>query len=350
MAIVWCGVDVSKRQLDVAIAGQHRTLTNDARGHARLVEWVRQVAGAAAVHVVVEASGGYEQPLLWHLHAAGLRVHLVEPKRVRAWAQAQGRRAKTDRIDAEVLRTYGEVCRPPAWQAPEAALQEMLWALGFLQLVQAMKGQCKNFREKLPYKPHCPAVVQVGSALLLEVQEMLEEWIFAMLQARLQAVPAWREAMQRLRTVPGVGERLAVYLTVFFLWWEVHTQGHGRVRALVAMLGLDPMTAVSGGRAVRPAHISRRGWPWLRGMVYMGAWNAARHPQNVLGQFYRRLRARGKCHKVAVVACSRKVLIWAYAVFRSGQKFDPQLAQPRNSAMPVHPVTPSQSTEDAMVA
>jgi transposase len=109
-AILYVGLDVAKASLQLDLAGKSHALTNDAKGHARLLKLLRDRPGA---HVVCEATGGYEQPVVRACHAAQAPVSIVEAGRVRHFAKAKGLRAKTDPIDATVLGEYGAPSNPP---------------------------------------------------------------------------------------------------------------------------------------------------------------------------------------------------------------------------------------------
>ena len=109
--ILYVGLDVAKLSLELHLAGRLHSLANDAKGHAQILKLLRRQPSA---HVVCEATGGYEQPVVRALHAAGLPISIVEAGRVRYFARAQGQRAKTDPIDAAVLSAYGHTFRPPA--------------------------------------------------------------------------------------------------------------------------------------------------------------------------------------------------------------------------------------------
>jgi transposase len=144
------GVDVSKGQLDAHDlgAGRRLSVSNDAAGIGRLVAW----AGPGTL-VVMEASGGYERPAHRRLVEGGLAVAIVNAKRVRDFAKASGRLAKTDRIDAEVIARYGAFARPPATPAPDAAARELAELLAFRQRlvgeITARRQQLGHFETPL---------------------------------------------------------------------------------------------------------------------------------------------------------------------------------------------------------
>src|ERR1035437_8400050 len=108
--ILYVGLDVAKLSLVLHLAGHSHSLTNEAKGHAKLLKHLRAHPGA---HVVCEATGGYEQPVVRVLHAAGIPISILEPGRVRHFAKAQGLRAKTDPIDAAVLTPQRAITLQP---------------------------------------------------------------------------------------------------------------------------------------------------------------------------------------------------------------------------------------------
>src|SRR5436190_5854066 len=112
----YIGVDVAKKSLDLSGLGRSEELPNDAKGHRRFLSLLAK--SSQPVHVILEASGGYEQALVRQLHEAKIAVSVLEPSRVRAFAQAKGLRAKTDPIDARVLRAVGQAIQPPPHVAP----------------------------------------------------------------------------------------------------------------------------------------------------------------------------------------------------------------------------------------
>ena len=122
---VYLGVDVAKAKLDLDLPAPHDTLPNTSAGHATAVAALAQVAG---VHVVLEASGGYERAFVAALHQAGLPVTVTDPLRVRQFARSAGRRAKTDPIDKRVLSAFGRAHQPQP-TAPDTEAERRLAAL-----------------------------------------------------------------------------------------------------------------------------------------------------------------------------------------------------------------------------
>src|ERR1700733_8038317 len=121
-SILYVGLDVAKLSLELHLTGQSHPLANDPQGHAQLI---KQLASHPGAHVVCEATGGYEQPVVRALQNARIPVSILEAARVRYFARAQGRRAKTDPIDAALLTQYGQTFKPEALAALSARQQRL---------------------------------------------------------------------------------------------------------------------------------------------------------------------------------------------------------------------------------
>src|ERR1035437_6965860 len=119
-AVVYAGVDVAKATLQLHLQGQQSEFSNTPKGLHQLCAQLKKVP---RVHVVCEATGGYERALVKLLHQEQIPVSVTNPARARAAAQGQGQRAKTDRIDARVLTDYGQRYQPKA-TPPTSATQD----------------------------------------------------------------------------------------------------------------------------------------------------------------------------------------------------------------------------------
>jgi transposase len=171
-------------------------------------------------------------------------------------------------------------------------------------------------------RPDAATTVRASVERLLKAVEDALADLERAIAAQVQRHAALRAGAARLRTVPGVGARVALPLLVTCKRSQVLTSGQGAAKGLVASVGRDPQPPESGTRVQRPARISRPGDRGLRARWYMGALGALRadHP---VPAFYQRLVDRGKPKTLALVAAARTLLVWAWAVFVSGQAFDP---------------------------
>ena len=299
---IYLGLDVAKAT--VAIASEPRGLsgqfTTDTAGLSALV----QAAQAQPVTlVVVEATGGYEAPVVAALVTAGLPVAVVNPRQVRDFAKALGQLAKTDRIDAQVLALFGARVQPAPRPLPDEATQELEAVLTrrrqLLEMLHAERQRRPRARGRI-----------VRRSLDTHIRWLERQVIDtdATLEAAIQASPVWRVQDQLLQSVPGVGPPLA--RTLLGLLPELGQLDRHHIAALV---GVAPLARDSG--TLRGRRTCWGGRPAVRTVLYMAALTAARW-NPVLRSFYQRLRAAGKPAKVALTAVARKLLVLLNAILR----------------------------------
>lgn len=292
-SILYAGLDVAKASLELHLAGTSHALTNDAPGHAALLKLLRPHPDA---QVICEATGGYERAAVRALHLAARPVSVVEAGRVRSFARAQGRRAKTDPLDARVLADYGAAVRPPP-TPPATARQERLAALDTRrrQLIETLIAE----RNRSAHYTEAQCVRQARALLkLLATQQAQCEKAIAELIAADEKLQA---RAQRLDAIPGVGA-----ITAAVVLAGLPELGTLSDEAVAALAGVAPYNRDSGGQTgVR--HIAG-GRGAVRCALYMAALSAVKYDA-ILKAFYLKLRAFGKKPKVALVACMRKLVV-----------------------------------------
>jgi transposase len=285
----------------------------------------------ATIHLVLEPTGGYELALAHFALSQGWLVRLPNPKQVRDFAKARGRRAKTDAQDAIVLARFAAEGEAPAWQP----LPEPLSQLESLQRrkddLEQLLRQERNRRHALAQRPHQHAEVGASVDRIIDALEDDLETVERAIEELLRGQAELREAAQRLRTVPGVGVKTVVPLLVLLWRWQVLTEGQGSSKGLTAYVGLDPQAFESGTSVHKAASISRMGDKVVRGKLFMAALGGLRG-RNPLRGFSERLVGRGKKKKVALVAAMRKLLIWAWKVFQTQSVFDPARCEQLHAA------------------
>jgi transposase len=305
---IFVGIDVSKARLDIAVSpiGERLQVERSADGLAALVE---RLEGAGEVHVGVEATGGYEQLILHTLHAAGFTLHLLQPLRVRRFAEAKGQRAKTDPIDARIIAEFVEVMKPAPWQ-PAAPEQQQLRAL-LQRRRQLVVMHVSETQRKAMLDPG-PELRSVGRALTFLKKEIAR--LDKSIAEQIDSGPlAAKEAL--LRSVPGVGPVLAATLLA-----ELPELGSADRREVASLAGVAPMNNDSGGTERRRRTCAGRGA--LRAVLYM-ATVACTHHNPIIRAHYAHLKARGKPPKVALVACMRKLLSILNAMLHHGTDWQP---------------------------
>jgi transposase len=292
--VIYAGVDVAKATLQLHLLGRQKELANTPAGLRQLLQEMKTVAG---VHVICEATGGYEQAMVKVLHEGKIPVSVTNPARVRAAAQAQGQRAKSDPIDSQGLTDYGQRFEPKA-TPPTSATQEQLVALTqwLQQLIggQAMaKTQAEHHQEPFVRRQHAKLMVHLQSqikAVEKQIETLLEQ------DAELH------ERVRCLDEIQGVGPR-----TAWMVLAHMPELGQLNRRQVAALAGLAPWTRDSG--TMKGKRCIGGGRPQVRVALYMASLSAARS-NPVLSVLYKRLRAKGKLGKVALTAVMRRLLIY----------------------------------------
>lgn len=333
---VCVGADIAKATFAAACweAGRGRSLgefANNPTGFEQLRQRVAQIvpAGqAASVHLILEPTGGYELGLAGFALAQGWRVSLPNPRHVRDFAKGLGQRAKTDKQDALLLARYGAERQPPPWAPLPRAVSELESLLQRQGELEQMLRQERSRQQGLAGRPGVAPSVLPNVGQVIEALERALEQVEAAVQEHLKQQPELAEQARQLRAVPGVGARSVLPLLVLLHRWQALTRGAGTAKKLTAYAGLDPLTHQSGTSVRGRETISRMGDRQMRARLYMCALGGVKG-KNALREYYQRLLGRGKAKKVALVAASRKILIWAWAVFRDHVSFQAEKALPQ---------------------
>lgn len=309
------GIDVAKARLDVAVrpAEEAWAAPNDEAGIEAVVDRLRALAPTL---VVLEATGGLEVPLAAALAAAALPVAVVNPRQVRDFAKAVGQLAKTDALDAALLARFAEAVRPPVRAVPDAEAQALSALLARRRQTIAML-----VAEQQRLGAALPAVRPRVERHIAWLREELAD-VDAELARAIRASPAWREADDLLRSVPGVGPVLATTLVA-----DLPELGRLDRKAIAALVGVAPLACESG--ILRGRRVVWGGRARVRAALYMGTLVAVRH-NPVIRALYERLLAAGKPTKVALVACMHKLLTILNAILRHRKPWRPDdpAAQP----------------------
>jgi transposase len=287
------GVDVAKLTLAIQFPDRTWSTANTAHGHAAFVGKLRPLG---VVHVICEATGGYERALVLALHRANIAVSVINPCQVRDFARACGRLAKTDSIDAAVLRDYGLKLQPPPDVVPPEGEAE------FAELVRARQELVALITDEINRREHArlPALVKLSHVRQKQLAKQLAT-LDGLIDGHIAARAELAAKAARLEQIAGVGRVSA--LTVLALLPEL---GSIRDAQASALAGVAPLNHDSGQfRGKRHIHGGRAA---VRRVLYMAALTATRH-NTILKTFYQRLRQNGKPAKLALTAVMRKLVV-----------------------------------------
>lgn len=307
------GIDVSKQALVVAVHPTGDRWTSDGTP-AAIDALVTRLQALTPTVIVVEATGGYERALVAACAAAALPVAIVNPRQVRAFAQALGHTAKTDDIDADVLAAFGARVQPTPRPLADAATQALAALVVRRRQLIEMIGMERQRLEQAPPTGRITRDLRNHIRWLeRRVSDVDDE-----IGTAIQASPVWRVHEDLLRSVPGIGP-----ITARTLLAELPELGTLDRRAIAALVGVAPFNCDSG------QHRGQRhiwgGRASVRATVYMAALSAARH-NPTLATFYRRLRTAGKPAKVALVATMRKLITILNAILKHQARWNAVVA------------------------
>lgn len=303
------GIDVSKDNLDVKIlpSGEFHHIPNDKKGVKKLVKILTKIFPEL---IVIEPTGGYEKLAYNTLSQAGLKVALVNPKRVRSFATAINKLAKTDKIDAEVLAKFGELIKPPVRPIPDkelTALQAKIRRrtdLVIMKTAESNRLAVSADEVKQEITEHIKFLNNTIKRIEKEVSKELKE------------IPEIWKKVQLLQEVPGVGTILAITLIL-----ELPELGQLSNKEITALAGLAPITRESGKFKGKKSIYGGR--KELRTALYMPVVSAISHNPSIK-DFYNRLINKGKLAKVALTACMRKLLVILNSIMKNETKWNPQ--------------------------
>jgi transposase len=303
------GVDIAKDPLEVHLhpAGKASRFANDAKGCAALIAWLK---GLEVVRVAFEPTGAYHRAFERRLAEAGLPLVKVNPRQARRFAEAIGRHAKTDAVDAAMLARFAALLEPPVRPVVSVTLD----AMKELQVARRALVKDRVAARNRDHRHRSALLKRHARERLRQIDRQLAA-IDAALHAKLAADRALQARFAILVSIPGVGEA-----TAFAMLIEMPELGALEPKAAASLAGLAPIARDSGQRSGK--RCIRGGRAHLRQALYMPALVAIRFNAAMKAK-YDALRAAGKPPKLALTAIMRKLIILANALIRDGRIWSP---------------------------
>jgi transposase len=302
MDAIFIGIDVSKDRLDVHVlpGGEAFGVARNGQGLEELVERLRALSPTL---VAVEATGGFETIVAAAIAGARLPLAVVNPAQVRYFAQAVGKRAKSDPIDALVIARFAEAVKPEPRGIPDEAARLLAELVSRRRQILEMLV-AERQRQKRAANPR--VTKSLARTIKMLEKELVE--VDRDIDTAVRGSPAWREKEDLLVTFPGVSNILARTFLA-----EVPELGGLDRRRIASLAGLAPYTRQSG--RWKGKSMIGGGRAALRSALYMAALSASRCNPD-LKLFYQRLLASGKPKMVALIAVARKTLTILNAMLR----------------------------------
>ena len=313
------GIDISKAKFDAALLigerVRHATFSNTEAGFQQLLAWLakHRPDPAAPLHACMEAAGNWGLELADFLHGQKLCVSVVNPARVKAYGQSELARNKTDKLDAALIARFCRAHVPSAWTPPLPHLRELRELVRRCDALKAARVQELNRQKSGSASPAVARSIEDHLAWLDRQIEAITAEVRELVAADLTLA----RNIALLRSITGLGETSATILLA-----ELPNIAEFTPKALAAFTGLSPQEHSSGSSVRRPGKMSRIGNQRLRGLLYMCALSAKRN-NKAMADFVRRMTKAGKPPKVILVAVARKLLVYAHAVIRTQEPFQP---------------------------
>jgi transposase len=303
----YIGIDVSKAKLDIAQSNNNSLLqfSNTPEG---LKELVKSLPAKKKTLIILEATGGYEKFAANHLRKRGYNAAVVNAKRVRKFAQAAGKYAKTDGIDAKVIMEFGKAFNPnpqPLMTDEQDEQQQNINRRAQLVRMIAMEKQ---------HLEHAGSSAKSINKHLCFLEKELNQ-VEGLLQDQIAQDPVMSEKLSKLNEIKGVGKVVAMNLLI-------HLPELGKIssKEISALAGVVPYNKDSGQSKGKREIAGGRAA--VRTALYMAILTACKF-NPAIKKFYDRLIAKGKLKKVAMVACMRKLIVIVNAMLRDNTSWDP---------------------------
>lgn len=288
------GVDISKNWLDISINNQVTRLDQTKKA---IRKFLASKGDESTTLIVLESTGGYEQLAMDCFSEKGYTVHVAHPSRVKAFARAKGKLAKTDVIDAKLLGEYGRFIDISEIRPLPSKIERKLRSLNSrLEELKEMHHQ-----ETCRFGIVSEAIAKKSIISILRILKKEIDLIEKEALEIIKGLPELKEKYDLLRTMKGVGPVLSLTLIC-----SLPELGRANKKEIAALVGVAPITNQSGQNTGKA--MTRFGRHNVRRVLYMGALVACRYNEK-FKYFYQKLIEAGKPKKVVIVAVMRKMLV-----------------------------------------
>jgi transposase len=316
MTRIVLGIDVSKKTLDAALIFDNQTFSkqfkNSAAGFKSLAVWLSSLQ-VQRVHACLEATGVYSEAVALFLHEQGHLVSVVNPLRIKGYAQSNMQRNKTDRLDACLIAAFCQTQEPDQWLPPSAEVKQLQALVRRIEVLEEMR-QAEENRLANAAREVQPSLERMIALLKKEITELEQQ-----IKEHINRPPNLREQSRLLQTIPGIGSR-----TANLLLSEIEFERYSSARSIAAQAGVTPRKKQSG-TSLKQTSLSKLGNARLRKALYFPAIVARQHNE-IVKKFAERLKKKGKAPMQIVCAAMRKLLHIAFGVLKHKRAFDSSLA------------------------
>ncbi len=310
------GIDIAKQRFEAALLVanskiKNKSFKNTTEGYEALSLWLEKQE-IQKVHACLEATGNYGEDLAIYLHEAGHTVSIVNPARIKGFAQSELIRTKTDKIDSGIIARFCLAIQPEPWIPPTPAIRVLRALVRRADSLIDMRSQEKN-RISTAHESVSPLIKEHITYLDQEIERIRKQ-----IAELIEQDSNLKRKKDLLDSIPGLGK-----VTIPTILAELdNLEKFNHVREVVAFIGLAPKETLSGTSIKGKPRLCKIGHVRLRKALYMPALVSIQcNP--VMIAFYNRLKEKGKKGKVIVCAIMRKLVHIIFAILKSGKKYDP---------------------------
>jgi len=311
-------IDIAKLKFDVALLQDNKytsqVFQNNTEGFEKLSVWLRE-KNIRCVHACLEATGIYGDVLSYYLTNQGFTVSVVNPAKIKGFAQSELSRTKTDKTDAKLIARYCLAMKPAIWQPLPSHIVELQGLVKRLENLQKMRGEEFN-RLEVSHSSIKPCIQETCDFFDGKIKAVKKQIL-----GHIEKHPDLRKQKELLETIPGVGDTTIAHMLTFMS----QPNRFKNVRQLTAFVGLNPRQRESGTSVRGRSTMSKMGSNSLRKSLYFPAITAKKH-NPIINIFCEKLQQKGKPKMVIIAAAMRKLLHIIYGVLKSGKPFDASLA------------------------
>ena len=318
MEVTFVGIDIAKKKFDVAVLLGEKVKSaafhNTADGFGVLDRWLTKL-DVEHVHACMEATGTYGEELALYLHRAGHVVNVVNPAKIKGFAQSELSRTKTDKTDAALIARFCRAMKPEAWHPPAPELKKLQ---ALVRRLEELNGMLTQERNRLAttnevVKPSIEGVIRHLQDEIKNTQRLIIDHI--------DQNPKLRANRDLLQSIPGIGPTTSAMVLAEF----GDVGRFGDARHMASFCGLTPRHRQSGSPVRGKSRLSKTGSSRIRKGLYMPALVAMKH-NPVVAALRERLKGYGKCNMVIVGAAMRNLVHIIFGVLKNGRPFDPVVA------------------------
>ena len=315
------GIDVSKKKLDIALLVngkiKAKVVENSADGYKLLLEWFsKSKVTKETLHVCMEATGIYYEPVALALHDAGVAVSVVNPACIKGFGHSENIRNKNDTADAGLIARYCAAMKPAFWSPPPLEQRQLrAWSLR-VQALKDIRQQEENRLEANTFTGMTDVAQHVKQHiawLSAEIQKLEAD-----IDDHIDRHPGLKHDAELITSIPGIGATTVARI----LGQLGDIRRFDNAKAFAAFLGVTPKQRSSGTSIKGRTMMSRAGSMSMRAALYMPSLVACRH-NPILRRFAQRLSATGMAKKAVIGAVMHKMTHLIYGVIHSGKPFDP---------------------------